>query len=337
VGDPGTWTSANFADFRRSDGDIVMAIAPLGYNLVIFKRRSTGILYTQTNTTSGVATLGPLTQVNTTIGCAGPLAWDTLPDGRLILLCWDNHVRVFDGTNYIDISDQPSPSSNIQPNFDMINSAQTGNSVVRFYPTLNQVWISIATGASTTNNTILIYDFIYNTWQSVIPDRPANVMATSIDSRVAPHHPIVMLSGDYGGFIYEHDFGSNNAQASGGAYTGSATCCTALGTDSTDFIPRSVRVEFDGQSTGQLQVGWGFNDLTAINDTAIVNDETQGFMLDTTFYLDSSTLAGGALIIKTVGTPNNGRTYTSQIQFYNANAGQLFVVHPYFLSDEVVS
>src|SRR5207237_8676243 len=49
--DPQTWKAANKIDFSFSDGDIVQAIAPLGFNLVIFKRRSTGILYTQTTTT----------------------------------------------------------------------------------------------------------------------------------------------------------------------------------------------------------------------------------------------------------------------------------------------
>lgn len=337
VGDPNTWTAANFADFRRSDGDIVTAIASLAYNLVIFKRLSTGVLYTQTNSSSGVATLGPLTQVNVGIGCAGPLCWDTLPDGRLIVLGWDAHLRIFDGTNFIDVSDQPSPASNIQPTLDGLNFGLISQACVRVYPTLNQVWIACATAANTTNDSIFIYDYQMNVWLGTIPDRPANVLCASIDSRSVPHHPIVMVSGDYGGFTYEHDFGTTNAQGSGGDYLGSATTCTALGTESTDFIPRSVRVACDGQTTGQLQVGWGFNDLTAINETQTVLDMVLGGDLDTNFFLDTTTIAGSSLIIKTVPLPNTGRTYTVQIQFGNANAGQPFTVHPFFLSEGIIA
>ena len=185
VGDPGTWTSTNYVDFRLSDGDIVQAIAPMGLNLIIFKRRSTGIFYTQTNTTSGVATLGPLTQINTDIGCAGPLAWDALPDGTLVVLGWDNHLYIFNGSNFKDISDQAWPGSNVQPIFDTINPALTGNSIVKYYPTLKQIWVSMATGASTTNNILTVYDWLYNTWQCVIPDRPTNVMTTGATSNNA--------------------------------------------------------------------------------------------------------------------------------------------------------
>jgi hypothetical protein len=337
VGDPTTWTGTNYVDFRLSDGDIVTAIAPMGLNLIIFKRRSTGIFYTQTNTTSGIATLGPLTQINTAIGCAGPLAWDSLPDGRMAMMGWDNHLYIFDGSNFTDISDQPWPSSNVQPTFDTINPALTGNTVVKYYPVLKQIWVSIATGGSTTNNYILVYDYLYNTWQCIIPDRPANVMTTSIDTRGAPHHPIILVTGDYIGEVYEHDYGTSNAQVTGGIYNAYGQTCTVLGTDSTDFIPRSIRANYDGQSSGQLQIGWGFNDLVAINNTQIVSEVQTGSALDSTFELDVSVLSGGALIITPVPISNNGRTYTVQVQFLNNNTNQLFSVHPFYISDDVIA
>jgi hypothetical protein len=224
----------------------------------------------------------------------------------------------------------------MQPNFDSLNNARINSSCVRFYPTLNQIWVAVSTGSNTTNDSIFVYDYIYNAWQSTIPDRAASVLCASIDSRTAPHHPVVIVSGDYGGFVYEHDYGNSNVQ-SGGPYTGSGTVCVPLGTNPSDFIPRSIRVVCDGQPTGQIQVGWGFNDIVALNNTTTFSDVQVSYNLDQNFFLDSSTLSGNTLIFKVISTPNNARTYTVQVQFLNGNNNQLFSVHPFYISDELVS
>jgi len=337
VSDPETWGASNFVDFRASDGDIVTAIAPLNYNLVIFKRRSTGILYTQTTTVSGSTTLAPLTQVNTYCGCAGTQCWDALPDGRLVVLGWDAHLRIFDGTNFEDISDPPPPASNIQPNFDALNITRIPYSVVRVYPIRKQIWVSVTTGTNTTNDSIYIYDYELKAWQSRIPDRAANVMAASIDSRSSPSHPIVILTGSYGGFVYEHDTGTTNAENSDGHIDGYGTLSILLGSQSRDFNPKSLKVPIEAQTSGQLQVGWGFNGLTDINNTTTVMESQGGALLDSTFFLDVSTLAGSATLIKKVPINNFGQSDTMQIQFRNQLGSQPFTVHPFFVSEEVLT
>ena len=337
ISDPTTWPAASSFPFRNADGDIITAIAPLNYNLVIFKRRSTGLLYTQSVTVSGGTTLGPLTQVNTSIGCAGPLAWDAMPSGELVVLGSDAHLRIFDGTNFEDISDPPPPASNIQPNFDAVNIKRIQYASVKVYPTLSQIWVAVSTGINTTNDSIFVYDYALGTWQGIIPDRAANVLCSSIDGRASPHHPIVMLSGDYTGFVYEHDFGTSNAQATGGNYTAFGQTCTPIGVESTDFQPKSIRYAMSSQSSGQIKIGWGFNDLIAISNTKTVNTTQSGFQLDINFFLDSSTLSSGGLIIGSVPTISKGRNYTVQVQFYNAVAGQPFSVHPFYFSEELVT
>jgi hypothetical protein len=335
--DPNTWPAGSSLNFRQSDGDIITAIAPLNYNLIIFKRRSTGLLYTQTNTVSGITVLGPLTQINTAVGCAGSQAWDTLPDGRLVVFGIDGHLRLFDGATYTDISDPAMPASNIQPLLDSCNLARFQYACVKVYSQLNQVWLSVSTAGNSTNDSIFIYDYVQQAWQCVVPDRAANILCQSLDTRGTPKHPVLILSGDYSGFVYEHDTGSTNAQNSDGHIDGYGTCSLQQGVESTDFIPRSIRVAQDGQSTGQLQVGWGFNDFTNIQNLQTISSVTMGSLLDSTFILDTSVLAGSGILINEIATSSTGRVFTEQVQFRNPSASQPFVVHPFWISEEIIT
>jgi hypothetical protein len=335
--DPGTWPAGNNFNFRASDGDIITAIAPMGQYLIVFKRRSTGTFFTQTSVTASGATLGPLTTVNTGIGCAGSQAWDVMPNGMLAVFGIDGHLRTFDGSNYTDISDPPMPYSNIQPTLDACSIGRFPYACVKVYPRLNQVWLSLSTGGNTSNDSLFIYDYVQGIWMCQVPDRAANVLCASIDVRAAPKHPIVLLSGDYGGFVYEHDTGSTNAQNTDGHIDGYATCSIQLGVESTDFQQTSIRVAQDAQATGQLQVGYGFNDLTAIQNSQTVSSIQTGGVLDLTFLLDTSILGGSPLLISEITTPSTGRIFTSQVQFRNMLASQPFIVHPFWISTEVIT
>lgn len=338
VSDPGTWNASSNINFRVSDGDIITAIAPLGFNLAIFKRRSTGILYTQTTSVSGVVTLAPLTQVNTATGCAGSQAWDMLPNGMLAVFGIDAHLRIFDGTNFQDISDQPPPLSNVQPIFDTANINRIQFAVVRVYPTLSQIWVSFSTGSNTTNDTIVVYNYMLQCWECTIPDRPANVMCASIDNRANPKHPILLLSGDYGGFIYEHDTGSVNAQNADGHIDGYGTVSIVLSDgEGRQFTPKSLKLPIQAQASGQLQVGWGYDGLTDINTSVVVSDAQGGALLDSTFVMDTSTLAGSATLLKQVKIASVSNNHTVQLQFRNQFASQPFTIHPFWISDEVLT
>src|ERR1700761_503905 len=111
--DPETWNAANYVDFRKNDGEIITALSMINNCLVIFKPNSIGVLQTTSITIGGVTTLGPLTQITDRLGCIGPLAVDTLPDGTLVFIGSDGHVYRFDGYGFEDLSHQPWPQSNL--------------------------------------------------------------------------------------------------------------------------------------------------------------------------------------------------------------------------------
>lgn len=334
--DPETWNVASVISFRESDGDSVTAIIELNQNLLIFKRRSIGLLYTQTNTVSGAVTLAPLTEVIVGIGCPGGQCVENLPDGSVIFLGSNAHVYLIQGgTSVIDISD-PKDGSNIQPTLDSMNISRLQYAVVKTYPTRNQVWFSMSSSGATTNDTILVYDYQIGVWVSKFININANVMEPTIDTRSTPSHPIVMVTGDYGGFVYEQDTGTSDATYSGAAIDGYGTISIQNGVDATDFTPRCAVVPIEAQSTGgSLSVGYGFNGLNTVNSTTTISQTQPGFQLDVS-QLDSGTLAGPVTLKRIIPLPNNGRAYTTQLQFRTTGSAQPFTVHPIYISDQLV-
>lgn len=336
VSDPNTWPASSYIDFRASDGDTVTCIIELNQNLVIFKRRSIGLLGTQTTSVAGVVTLAPLSEVIVGMGCPGSQCVDHMPDGRLVFLGTNAHVYILQSAQtLIDISD-PSVGSNIQPILDALNFSRLPYAVVRCYPTRNQIWISCSSATSTTNDTVLVYDYQLGVWVSSFTNINANVMAAVIDPRTAPDHPILLVTGDYSGNIYEQDKGTTDATVSGGTIDSYGTISIHHGIDQTDFIPRCAVVPIESQSTGYIQVGYGFNGLTEVSKSLSVSELAGGSTLDVNFVLDTSLLSGTSTLRRIIPILSEGREYTTQLQFRNSAASQSFTVHPIYLSDEVL-
>ncbi len=333
--DPNTWTSTNYADFRASDGDKVTCLLEKDQNLLIFKRRSMGQLWTNTISVSGAVTLGPLNQINAGIGCPGPLCADRLPDGRVVFLGTNAHVYIWDGAGFTDISDAPLPASNIQPNLDGLNVARLQYASVKVYSTKNQIWITASNGSSTTNNMVFVYDYQYQIWLSKFMNVNANVMYACIDTRATPTYGFVMVTGNYSGTCYIQDKGTTNPEASNTVIDGYGTISLQLGPDDKDFIPASALVSLEQQGNYNLEVNWGYDGLTEVSKSKQVSQLAQGAGLDN-FRLDTDVLQGPNLIRRTVRLLGNGRSSSIQLQFRNRLSGQAFSVKPVFISDEVM-
>lgn len=167
LADPETWTAANNLDFRKNDGDNITALSSFGQDLIIFKQKSIGRLSTNTVSTSGAVTLGPLTTVSERVGCAGPLAVDKLSDGSVIFLGNDANIYVYDGLSPRNITNQygNGPIKNfLNSNTHPINLYYA---VLKYYLTKDQVYLFTSTGSSTTsgNTKCLVYNLYQNNFQ----------------------------------------------------------------------------------------------------------------------------------------------------------------------------
>lgn len=333
--DPGTWPSTSYVDFRISDGDKVTALCEMDQNLVIFKRRCIGLLWTIPPSAATTPTLGPLTQVIPNMGCPGPLCVDKLDDGRIVFLGTNAHVYIFDGTNLEDISDPEPPNGSIQPTLDAINISRIQYASVKFYPGRREVWVSVSEGASSTNNAIYVYSLAYECWESKFVGIAANVMVSSIDTRATPSHPIVLLTGNYGGFVYEQDKGTTNAEDTNGTIDGWGTVILKNGTDSRAFLPESLLLPIESNGNTNLELNYGFNSYIATTNSVLVSQSAGGFALDS-FILDTNTLSGNTTLYQTPVIGKTGKEFTTTIQFRNRNASESFTTHPFFLSDEVI-
>jgi len=109
-----------------------------------------------------------------------------------------------------------------------------------------------------------------------------------------------------------------------------------LGSNSREFNPKSLKLPIEAQAAGMLQVGWGYNGLTDVNNTVLISEAQGGGLLDSTFVLDTSTLAGSTTLSQQVPIASFGLSNTLQLQFRNSNASQPFVIHPFYVSEEVL-
>ena len=334
--DPTTWNAGSSLTFRQGDGDVITAISQQYQNVVIFKRFSIGTLWTQTQSTSGTVTLGPLVTNIIGMGCVGPLALDNMIDGMIVFLGSDAHVYIFDGVNIQDISDQAPPKTNVQNILDGCNINYLKYSCVKVYPTKNQIWISIPNGSSTSTNMILVYDYIQKIWNTPFTNINANVMEAAVDTRTTPHHPIVLLTGNYGGMVYEQDWGLTNAEVSTGVIGGTGTISVQLEAEEAEFTPRSAIVPYEAQTTGgNLEFDYGFNGYVDTPNQTFLSQSQLASELDASFQLDVTSLAGPSTLRAIQPLVTNGRVYSMQMTFRNTNSGQTFTAHPLYLSDEV--
>jgi hypothetical protein len=335
VSDPETWTAANWVDFRPSDGDRVTALVPLLQNLIIFKKRTFGQLWTIPPSGSASVTLGPLTQIKQGLGCVGGQAIDVLSDGSVAFLGSDAHVYIYDGSNLTDISDPQPPTPSIQPTLDALGILRLPYSVLRSYPTRKQIWISVSNGSSPTHNLILIYDIVMKSWAK-FSNINANAMGIVNDTRTTPNHPYVMLTGNYSGNSYEQDNGFVNPENATTAIDGYGTVSLQLSGDATDFIPRSLMVSYESQTGGSIEVNYGYNDFTNTSKTKSVSMVPSGGALDA-FVLGTDVLGGVGYLRKAVILNSQQKTSSIQVQFRNRNGGEDFTIHPFYLSDEVLT
>ncbi len=318
IQDPETWPAANFIDVLKEDVATkpfgIQAIFPFGEDILVFKTNSISRFYTNQLT----ASLGPLIVVSDRYGCAGPQCVDKLPDGRVAFIGYNNHVYIYDGNTFLDISDAPPPQSNIQNTLNALTFQTAGfnQGFLQVYQARNQIWVS--------------YPF---TWVS-----PLGVTYTGvIENRcwVAPypdirqHKAVNYLNGSQylitaggDGFLYQQDSGDTNtfSQKQVTAYDGYFVKSIPFGADNRKFIPRSIFFPFSsGTLSATVYYGAnGFNNPSLISSISVASPAQERKKV---------------IQVKTSSSTWN----TMQFRFDGAVSNQPFMVAPVFISDEIES
>ncbi len=269
INNPDSFPALNYIDVEPDDGDKIVSMVSFDDSVYIFKKRS---IYRMLIT-----------------GLDGPEAFLIRPVVRNIGAWAKNSVRVIpnvgiaflaQNTLYV-LNDQGlNPVGDpIQRTFDSINRAQYGNAVAAVYPKRYQYWIAVATGSATSNNTILIFDYVQKAWTTY--DIAANALAQAEDS----NGNNLMISGDYHGNQFKQDTTNTVDSVDGSSTTIRFSYTTAdLNMDSPEFTKNfkylyvffnvvnsttTIEAAFDYQTDYEFSTDIGLGDIGALYDSAV--------------------------------------------------------------------
>ena len=318
VGDPQTWPAGNSLTFRNNDDDMITALAALGQSLMIFKRRSIGLLSTTSQVVSGAVTLGPLSTITTSYGCVAPNAAKELPDGRVAFLDSRFHLIITDGYSFFDVTDQPYPGPNLRTTFDSYAGTYSPFLLpisLAVLPQKNQIWVLFE------SSVIYTYDYMNNAWASSTLSGGADDAfvildcgQTNANETVATH----LLVGTNGGFVWELNGTGGPSDLGGSNITPNMTLSGQL---PMDFVPRTLMIPATLQSGASLTVTVGFNGT--LNSSASTLISTSNAKLWNLFDIRST-------------QTNIPRPLSMQVQI-QVTAGKTFTIYPIYVTDEILS
>lgn len=153
-GDPNTWTTGT--DFVELEGlgDAVTAEI-VGDALVVFKDESYMILSGYGLSSWVISgSNNPLTNIDSSVGCPAVRGTVRVTQNEVWFIDQKGNIRKIYGTDYGYGS--TVVSNNIQGTIDTINLSYIQNAVAHYAD--EKVYFAVPTGASTENNTVLVYD-----------------------------------------------------------------------------------------------------------------------------------------------------------------------------------
>lgn len=311
VGDPETWPSNNYVDVGIGDGTSVKALIPVGQDLLIFKDNSIYKLYTTGDPSSGIP-IGPLVNITKSVGCAGGNCVDQLPDGRIVFMGSDTHAYIYDGSSIVDISNPPSPGSNIQSLLDTVTFGKQGFEVasVRVNKNKNQV---IFLDRYPTPGLMYIYDYKYNCWSSlndVHPSYSANSLLNFYDSSTRKFR---MLLGSYT-YVFELDVATETPTDK--SYWQKNI---PLSIDGKGYQPRSLLIPLNVGANFTGTLSYGYNSTT--------------YPKSTSFNLSGS--AGDVRYTPLVTRPSNNISSLT-VRMETNESSDIYYVSPITLSDKII-
>ena len=193
-----SWPANNYIDVEPDDGDSIVAIKRYETNLYIFKKKS---IYEAVITGASGADAFIVRPVTRGLGAWAKNSVKVIENKGLVFLGPDG-VYLFDGSSFDFISDP------IQTQINGLNRSRYAYSVGAVYPTKHQYWLSTSEGTDTTNQTILVWDYIQEAW-TVYSGITANALTQVEDS----NGNMLIFSGDNSGNVYKQDTGTSDSPA----------------------------------------------------------------------------------------------------------------------------
>jgi hypothetical protein len=322
VGTIETYTANDYTDeCDTADGSQIVGSVLFLDDLYIFKNsRSNGIRKLQYTGSTAIGQAFGVINIGEVGAISGfsivPVDINGLGSG---IVYWgvDNKIRFFNGTESISLSDH------IQPTLNALNIGRNKYIQGKKYSKKNQIWFTVSDGTSSTNNTIIIYDY-YNNAFLKHDDITANVLAILTDGNDIEY----MCSGGYTGYTFRHDSGYNDNTSAYNSYFWSAWI--PFGSISLAKRPRWIDLIIAETGSYNLQVGYNydFND-GEYNHESISLDMGSAKFGTAIFGVDQFPL--GTILKTKLPIYSSGEEKFMRLKFYNNNTDEPFTVYGYSL------
>lgn len=194
--DPTTFLTTSFIEVAINDGQQITGMKVLGDNLIIFKTRSIYIVsFTGDPDIPFILQGGG--KSNSDVGCAAPFSIQEVTNGLMFLS--------FDGLYYFDGSNSSKVSDRINPTILGLNSTRLSQTRSMVQHNKHRYLFSVPSSSSSTNDTVITWDWYLNAFSIY-----SGINASSMCTTFASGYVEKIYFGDYAGFYYQMDNGSND-------------------------------------------------------------------------------------------------------------------------------
>lgn len=191
--DDSTWLTTSFIEISKDDGQQIMNMVVMGDRLVVFKERSIyNVFFT------GDADIPfNVQKSNSNVGCAAQHSVQEVENGLVFLS--------YDGFYYYDGNNSYKISFNIQNTLLDYNSTRFNQARSMRQKTKNRYFCSLPSSGQTNNDVVVVWDWQLNAfslYSGIAGAAMASVYLSGISERI--------YFGDYAGFVYRMDTGTND-------------------------------------------------------------------------------------------------------------------------------
>jgi hypothetical protein len=199
--DPTTWTATDFNDVGKNDGQAITGIRGIGDQFIIFKEHSIWkMLFTGDSDVPFVFQETPAD-----VGCISGYSIQEVNNGLVFLA--EDGLYFFDGVDAVKVSNR------LNTTFSSFEDNRFDTAVSSYQHSKNRYWLSFTTSGASTHNRILIWDTANNAF-SVYYGADAAADANQYEANaftiVNTGGEERLYHGDYAGFSYRNDSGTND-------------------------------------------------------------------------------------------------------------------------------
>lgn len=308
VNDINSFPALNYIDVEPDNGDAIVGIIAFDEAVYIFKHRS---IYVMRITGLDGPDAFIIRPISRNIGAWAKNSIKVIPSVGIAFLA-QNTAYLLNDSGLTPIGDS------IQRTFDTVQRSQWQYAVAAVYPHRYQYWLAVST-ASTTNNTVLVYDYVQKNW-TTFSGMSISMLTQSEDTTGQN----ILVSGDYGATTYKQDNGSTDNP------DGTSTAISAIYTtpdlamgDLHDITKgyKYLYVFTQGDQNYTLNVKAAYDYVSTFEFNQDISIGSSGAVYDTGIYDTDIYPASGNAVTR---IELNRSARSIKLQFSNSSSGQVF-------------